>query len=82
MIGPATQRYLSTSDARGAIHAFVEFARTKDIQLVANGGLFPVELTVAETSALIDQQQGIDRAQLNAERASQLQPGAECACGE
>jgi hypothetical protein len=82
MIGPATQRYMACADARGAIHAFVEFARTKDIQLVSNGGLFPQKLTVAETSALIDAQQGIDRAQLNSERAATRELGAECACGE
>jgi len=44
--------------------------------------LIPQELTVNEVSVLLDEQQGINRAQLDAERSAQLQPGAECACGE
>ena len=82
MIGPMTQRYLSTSDARGAVHAFVEFARAQGIHLCDSRALIQQELTVNEVSVLIDEQQGIDREQLDAERAAQLQPGAECACGE
>ena len=82
MIGPMTQRYLSSSDARGAVHAFVEFARTKGVKLFNPSELIPQELTVNEVSVLLDEQQGINRAQLDAERSAQLQPGAECACGE
>jgi hypothetical protein len=81
-VGPMTQRYASHEPAREIIHSFVEFARMKGTHFVATGGLFPEELTVKQISELIDEQHGIDRTQLHAERCAQLQPGAECACGE
>lgn len=80
--GPITTRYVAAEPARGAVHAFVEFARPHGIKLIDETGLIPQELSVLQVSQLIDQWQDIDRDQLNAERQAALQLGAECACGE
>jgi hypothetical protein len=74
------QRYAETEAARAAVHVFVEFARLRGVQLMDVSGLIPVELTVYQMASLFDQQHGINREQLAAEREVALQPGAECAC--
>lgn len=76
------QRHAAAEPARAAVHEFIEFARTKGIKLVDDSGLVPVEQTVAQVSALIDQQHGIDRAQLAAEHAEQFRSAAACPCGD
>lgn len=78
--GPMTTRYVASEPARGAVHAFIEFARPRGIKLVDETGLIPQELSVLQVSQQIDRWQDVDREQLNAERQAALQPGAACAC--
>jgi hypothetical protein len=80
MSAPMTIRYAATEPSRAQMHEFVEAIRTAGFKIIDDSGLLPEELTPNQISALIDRQFGIDREQLNAERAAQLQPGAECAC--
>jgi hypothetical protein len=76
------EHFAEIEPARVAVFDLVLFARGKGVQVMDTSGLIPVELTVLQLSQLMDELHGIDREQLAAEHAAQLQPGAECACGE
>jgi hypothetical protein len=82
MSATMTARYAATESAHAQIHLFLERCHARGIRLRDDTGLLPEDLTPLQISALIDDYLGIDRAQLDLERAAQLQPGAECACGE
>jgi len=77
-----TTRYNDRHRDRQVVHQFVEFLRSHQIHVMGPGALRPVELTPMDISRQIDAWQGVDRAQLAAERQAQLQPGMECACRE
>jgi len=72
----------ATADTREAIRGFLATAAEAGYILIERGALIPQAITPDEELALVDRHFGIDRAQLNAERAAILTPGAECACGD
>jgi hypothetical protein len=77
---PMTQRLAATLPQRLAVRDFLAFAATRGALLTDQSALIPQAMTRAEQEAMLDAHYGIDRAQLAAERAAQLTPGAECAC--
>lgn len=70
----------ATAERRCAIRDFLADASAAGLILVERDALIPQPITPAQELALIDRHFGIDRTVLNAERAAQLNPGAECAC--
>ena len=81
-MSPMMHRAAATADTREAIRGFLAAAADQGFILVERGALIPTPITPADELALIDRHFAIDRAQLQAERAAQLTPGAECACGD
>ncbi|MDD2763456.1 MAG: hypothetical protein PHE83_05720 [Opitutaceae bacterium] len=76
-------RYASTAHDRGEILIFLHAAQGAGYRLCREDPLLGTWTpTPDDIEGLLDAHFGIDRAALNAERAAQLQPGAECACGE
>lgn len=77
---PMTQRLAAAQPLRAAVEAFLAYAAAHGHLLTDQSALIPQAMTRAEQEAMLDAHFGIDRAALNAERAAQLTPGAECAC--
>jgi hypothetical protein len=76
------QRADATREHRMAIRNFLASAARSGFILVERDAVIPQPLSGEDEIELIDRHFGIDRAQLQSERAALLTPGADCACGD
>ncbi len=82
MSAPASLKWQATAHDRMALVDFISFCRSQGFILCHEGDFLVREITPEEQVELLNRRLGIDSAQLAAERVVQLNPGAECACGE
>ena len=81
MNGPMTQRLIAGELERKSLAMFLASLEAQDLKICSRDELFRTWEPITRTHQdLIDRHQEIDREQLAAERAAQLQPGADCAC--